>query len=255
VTDFQPFDCSKVTGATGTSYIRFTAPAVMDIGGNTVRGVIPGYGADVTLIECGIDMRQSGNFVQGVKGYRGTNVILAAGVNRTTAILGGSSAISSDPAFIDNSGTTTNVLIEAYNGAFYIRSGVIQIGSNQLPISQNGYSIQIGANLLVPAGAVAGIGGVANGATLLNLQSDTVARSGLIATPFSAGQTADLANFYNSSAGKATSVLPLGTLIADDATKGVILKDAAATPHYWRVTVSTAGVLTTADLGTTRPTS
>ena len=42
-------------------------------------------------------------------------------------------------------------------------------------------------------------------------------------------------------------------LIVDDATKGLVLKDNAGTPHYWRVSVSTAGVLSTADLGTTAP--
>ncbi len=42
-------------------------------------------------------------------------------------------------------------------------------------------------------------------------------------------------------------------LIVDTATKGLVLKDTQATPHYWRVTVSTLGVLTTTDLGTTKP--
>jgi len=35
-----------------------------------------------------------------------------------------------------------------------------------------------------------------------------------------------------------------------DSSKGFILKDTQGTPHYWRVTVSTIGVLTTTDLGT-----
>lgn len=42
-------------------------------------------------------------------------------------------------------------------------------------------------------------------------------------------------------------------IIVDLATKGLVLKDTQGTPHYWRVTVSTLGVLTTADLGTTKP--
>jgi len=42
-------------------------------------------------------------------------------------------------------------------------------------------------------------------------------------------------------------------LIVDLATKGLVLKDTQATPHYWRVTISTLGVLTTTDLGTTKP--
>lgn len=32
------------------------------------------------------------------------------------------------------------------------------------------------------------------------------------------------------------------------------IKDAAGTPHYWQLTVSTLGVLTTTDRGTTQPT-
>lgn len=42
-------------------------------------------------------------------------------------------------------------------------------------------------------------------------------------------------------------------VIIDLSTKGLVLKDTAGTPHYWRVTVSTLGVLTTTDLGTTKP--
>jgi len=42
-------------------------------------------------------------------------------------------------------------------------------------------------------------------------------------------------------------------VIIDLATKGLVLKDTQGTPHYWRVTISTLGVLTTADLGTTKP--
>lgn len=42
-------------------------------------------------------------------------------------------------------------------------------------------------------------------------------------------------------------------IIVDLATKGLVLKDTQATPHYWRITISTLGVLTTTDLGTTKP--
>lgn len=42
-------------------------------------------------------------------------------------------------------------------------------------------------------------------------------------------------------------------LIVDLATKGLVLKDTQGTPHYWRVTISILGVLTTTDLGTTKP--
>ena len=42
-------------------------------------------------------------------------------------------------------------------------------------------------------------------------------------------------------------------LIIDLATKGLVLKDTQGSPHYWRVGVTTLGVLTTADAGTTKP--
>lgn len=42
-------------------------------------------------------------------------------------------------------------------------------------------------------------------------------------------------------------------IIVDLATKGLVLKDTQGTPHYWRITVSTTGVLTTTDLGTGKP--
>jgi len=42
-------------------------------------------------------------------------------------------------------------------------------------------------------------------------------------------------------------------VVIDLATKGLVLKDTQGTPHYWRVTISTLGVLTTTDLGTTKP--
>lgn len=42
-------------------------------------------------------------------------------------------------------------------------------------------------------------------------------------------------------------------LILDLATKGLVLKDTQATPHYWRITISNLGILQTTDLGTTKP--
>jgi peptidoglycan hydrolase-like protein with peptidoglycan-binding domain len=42
-------------------------------------------------------------------------------------------------------------------------------------------------------------------------------------------------------------------VIIDLATKGLVLKDTQGSPHYWRLSVSTLGVLVTTDLGTTKP--
>lgn len=42
-------------------------------------------------------------------------------------------------------------------------------------------------------------------------------------------------------------------IAVEDNARGLILKDTQGTPHYWRVTVSTLGILTTSDLGTSLP--
>lgn len=42
-------------------------------------------------------------------------------------------------------------------------------------------------------------------------------------------------------------------LIVDLATRGLVLKDTQASPHFWRVTVSTVGALVVTDLGTSKP--
>lgn len=42
-------------------------------------------------------------------------------------------------------------------------------------------------------------------------------------------------------------------IVIDLATKGLVLKDTQSPAHYWRVTVTTLGALTTTDLGTGKP--
>ena len=48
-------------------------------------------------------------------------------------------------------------------------------------------------------------------------------------------------------------VLTDDDLIVDLASKGLVLKDTQVPPHYWRVTVSNAGVLAVTNLGTDLP--
>lgn len=114
--DLQCFDTNKVSGATGTSYARYTNPTgtALNAGGNLMTGPIPGKGTNVTDIDMGVDMRQSRNAVVGVKGFRGTNVTLASGVGTTYVELGGALSTATDPAVVDNSGVTTNVIIDGY---------------------------------------------------------------------------------------------------------------------------------------------
>ena len=42
-----------------------------------------------------------------------------------------------------------------------------------------------------------------------------------------------------------------GDLIIDSSSRGLVLKDTS--DHYWRITVSTSGTVTSTDLGTTKP--
>lgn len=116
VSDFQFFDCGKESGATGTSFIKLAVPSVTNLGGNIVRGVIPGRETSLTAIDTGVDIRQSNNRVEGVKAFKGYNVTLAVGVNGTTVNLGGAVSGATDPAWVDDSATTTNTLIDMYAG-------------------------------------------------------------------------------------------------------------------------------------------
>lgn len=62
------------------------------------------------------------------------------------------------------------------------------------------------------------------------------------------------AQHTEASATRATrGVDTMDDIIIDLATKGLVLKDTQGTPHYWRLTVSTTGVLVTTDLGTVKP--
>ena len=42
-------------------------------------------------------------------------------------------------------------------------------------------------------------------------------------------------------------------IVFTNSSKGIILKDTQATPHYWRVTIDNTGNLVTTDLGTSYP--
>lgn len=66
----------------------------------------------------------------------------------------------------------------------------------------------------------------------------------------------DVASGYaglNASSRTTKGVDTTDDVIIDLATKGLVMKDAQGTPHYWRLSVSTLGVLTTTDLGTSKP--
>lgn len=76
------------------------------------------------------------------------------------------------------------------------------------------------------------------------------------AASYQAVATEDAANGYaglNAASRITKGAITTDDLIVNDSTKGLVLKDAAGTPHFWRVGVDTLGALTTADLGTSPP--
>jgi hypothetical protein len=93
----------------------------------------------------------------------------------------------------------------------------------------------------------AGMTGVTLGA---NAGADT--QVALAARANSGSQAADIMQILPSTGSAKAAFNAGGSFLVDDNTKGIILKDANA--HYWRGTLNTSGVLSFADLGTTRPT-
>lgn len=113
IDDFQFFDLSKESGATGTTHFRLLPSQVTDQGGNLIRGQIPGtWTSSPIVVDSGVELRQTGNVVDGVKSYKGGNVILYPGVERSFVHLKGSLSGATDVGWIDNSGQTTNHLID-----------------------------------------------------------------------------------------------------------------------------------------------
>jgi len=119
-------DCSKEVGATGTSFVTFAPSLYGDSGGNLWDGVVPGKdGSSTTSPDAGITVTQSRNLIMGVKGYKGTNVVIASGVTNTYTMLGGGVSGATDLAVVDNSGNITNVTLDNFN-QFYAMGGYSQ---------------------------------------------------------------------------------------------------------------------------------
>lgn len=115
IRDLQVFDTGKEVGATGTSIVRFSPPAVSNFGGNQVIGFVPGRGGATNDFDYGVDIRQSRNAVRGVKGYNGYNVVLAATVGLCFIDLQGAISSATNPGVVDNSAVLTNIIIDGIN--------------------------------------------------------------------------------------------------------------------------------------------
>lgn len=123
-------------------------------------------------------------------------------------------------------------------------------------------ALNLKANLASPTftGTVGGITKAMVGLTNANDTADTAKPvSTAQATAIALKQDSSAKNAASGYAGlSASSRITKGAdttddLVIDLASKGLVLKDTQGTPHYWRVTISTTGVLTTADLGTSKP--
>jgi hypothetical protein len=143
------FDTGRASGATGTAIFKLDTGA-LDAGGNIIRGVIPGRGTDTaTTIDYGIEVKQNGNRIEGSKGYKGYNVLIDAGVTGTTVILGGAVSGAAWVGWVDNSGNTSNTLIDTTLGT--IRLGA-QTGTATFAIDGATYRVGTGT----PESAVTG---------------------------------------------------------------------------------------------------
>ncbi len=140
--------------------------------------------------------------------------------------------------------------------------GGLQVGSDGVSIkvvstgglqtSASGASIKCkaggGASTDVDGLSVAGIGTIDHGGLLGLLDDDH--------TQYQKESEKDAVSGYaglNASSRTTKGIDTTDDIIVDLATKGLVLKDTQGTPHYWRVSVSILGVLTTTDLGTSKP--
>lgn len=114
ISDMQLHDVKKEVGATNTSVFRLTPPQIANYGGNQITGTIPG--SEPATFDTGVDVRQSRNSIIGIKGYKGANVTIAAGVTNTYIALAGAISGAGNPAVVDNSGNLTNTYLDYHLG-------------------------------------------------------------------------------------------------------------------------------------------
>lgn len=161
ISDIILQDNGKEAGATGTSILRLAPPAVGDIGGNLVTGLIPA-GSSGTLTDYGIDILQSRNAVMGVKNWPGTNIRLNSGVTDTVITLTGQVSGATTAAVVDNSGNTTNQYSDSSLGTFRYRNntevdtvanGILRIKNSAAPTNAQLSLGNAGAGLSVVSGS------------------------------------------------------------------------------------------------------
>lgn len=141
IADTQIFDSGTNSGATGTAAFRLDAPSVTNYGGNVIRGNIPGNDGTATGWDTGVELLQSRNRVDGVRGYTNTNVTLASSVGATYVHLGGSESGASGAGIVDNSAVTTNTLIDAPAGTWTLPANVVLTWGGDTNLKRGGANI------------------------------------------------------------------------------------------------------------------
>jgi hypothetical protein len=128
-------------------------------------------------------------------------------------------------------------------------TGMYEISANVLGFSTSGTQrISLTTTTMSLAVQVLGQDGSA-AAPAYSFETDTntgIYRVGADQLGFSAGGS-------NVQTISTTAVTTPQDFVVTNSAKGLVLKDTQGTPHYWRVTVSTLGILTTTDIGTTAP--
>lgn len=184
------------------------------------------------------------------------HVVLTSGSTADLSLTHVQSRVQIDSSLEVNSGRAAAVTIvdgtfsasgSDLNQALYLNAkGVGGIGINARPGSgTGGVTIYDGATVPVARHIFGGSG--------FAQHINTFDANPVLTVDGSADQTAELARFRRAGNLK-SAILSNGAYLSDDASAGLYLKDDGLPAHYWRLSVSNAGVLQTTDAGTTRPT-
>jgi hypothetical protein len=123
--DWMHYDARKITGATGTSYMRLEPSNLAgSVAGNLVSGFIQGSNRGTNDIDTGVQLAQSNNRVEGIKGSPGHNVTIDSTIRESYILLGGAGAAAATTVAVDdNSARQDNTYIDATTSVEVIGNG------------------------------------------------------------------------------------------------------------------------------------
>ena len=126
ISDTIFYDCAKETGATDTSYYRFTPAGTTALGGNLITGNIPSRSGLAPQIDYGVDLFQDGNSIIGTKTLGGHNVRINSGVKNTYVNLGGAVGAAENYVAVDDlSGNDDNVYLDSSTGTYRLKNNTL----------------------------------------------------------------------------------------------------------------------------------